>query len=91
MTFWWYRFTTGREIAAQSIDRILRFTPDASGSCGRCGGALASEDDTYLIIGGRDEQGQALRSVEIWNSEDGGRLTGCLIWRSITPLTCWSG
>ncbi|MEE2835774.1 MAG: kelch repeat-containing protein [Myxococcota bacterium] len=39
---------------------------------------LPGDDDTYLIIGGRDEQGQALRSVEIWNSEDGGRLTGSL-------------
>ncbi len=39
---------------------------------------LPGEDDAYLIIGGRDEQGQALRSVEIWNSEDGGQLTGSL-------------
>ena len=43
---------------------------------------LPGDDDTYLIIGGRDEQGQALRSVEIWNGEDGGRLTG----RSTRPL-----
>ena len=39
---------------------------------------LPGEDDAYLIIGGRDEQGQALHSVEIWNSEDGGQLTGSL-------------
>jgi hypothetical protein len=33
------------------------------------------QDGTFLVIGGRDGQGEALRSVEIWNPETGGELT----------------
>jgi hypothetical protein len=39
---------------------------------------LPGEDDRYLIIGGRDEQGQPLHSVEIWTAAEGGELTGSL-------------
>ncbi|MBF95096.1 MAG: hypothetical protein CMH58_08055 [Myxococcales bacterium] len=39
---------------------------------------VALQDGTYLVIGGRDDQGEALSSVEIWNPETGGELTGAL-------------
>lgn len=39
---------------------------------------VALQNGNFLIIGGRDEQGEALSSVEIWNPETGGELTGQL-------------